>query len=174
VSVLNDILPQDRSDAAPITQHLRGLLQELRREGAEAPRITITLDADAWSALELQFRRPFRPHSSYKYLPLDAGVVAFERRREEQEAVAAPQTAPLLRWWENGPSHTGAPAPRAEIPPWTPERVEAQAASISAGQRVDERRPEDAIYSAPMVHPMTEISGKVDVATYAGPWKEPK
>jgi hypothetical protein len=211
MGVIDDILPPDRSDAAPITAHLRGLLQELRREGAEAPRITITLDADAWSALELQFRRPFRPHSSYKYLPLDVGVVAFERRREANEEppifgdrastqtparqgalldrpveiACAPmpwQTGRVNFLGESGPTPEAAAAfaaARAHDAAWTPDAIEAKAALLEGERTVaiagisSGPRPSDAIYSAPMVHPMTEISGKVDVAGYGGPWKEP-
>jgi hypothetical protein len=82
MGVIDDILPADRSDAAPITTHLRGLLEQLHNGQGERPRITITLEQDAWAMLEAQFRRPYRPHSSYMYLPLDVGTVAFERKRE--------------------------------------------------------------------------------------------
>lgn len=88
-SALMDILPPDRSDAAPITTHLRGLLEQLHNGQGERPRITITLDTDAWAMLEAQFRRPYKPHSSYLYLPLDVGTVAFERKREATVAELA-------------------------------------------------------------------------------------
>lgn len=86
MSVLDDVLPPDRADAAPVTGPLRELLAALTVPGGEKPRISIELDEDGWRALEAQFRRPFRPHSSYKLLPLETGVVAFQRKREPEVA----------------------------------------------------------------------------------------
>jgi hypothetical protein len=166
MGVLDDILPPDRSDAAPITTHLRGLLEQLHNGQGERPRITITLEQDAWAMLESQFRRPYKPHSSYLYLPLDVGTVAFERKRS-----AEPECPPE----SSGPRCMGAPlATPITIPcepmPWDASAIEAKAAALAPRDALviaDEAlsrapRSEGAIYTAPMTGAE---------ATYGGPWK---
>lgn len=185
MGVLDDILPADKSDAAPITQHLRGLLQELRRAGSDLPRITITLDDDAWSALELQFRRPGRPHSSFKVIPLDCGVVAFERKREPEQ----PRPSSLCsRGCGELADLCDGDCTEAEpnvFDPWQMPRPRGD--GMGFGQDAEGRdiwpapsapggvgrgppppspRPADAIYSAPI--------SSDDAATYGGPWREKK
>jgi hypothetical protein len=192
MGVLDDILPPDRSDAAPITTHLRGLLEQLHNGQGERPRITIALEADAWAMLERQFRRPYRPHSSYMYIPIpDAGVVAFERKRESIAIPASetqnddlsgpPLPLPELFPFRRGdtqpanflgerPSDREAESPPKAVRPWTTIDLEAKAAALTVP--TDSRRPEDAIYTAPLAGPISEAGAPVvDVATYGGPWK---
>lgn len=181
-SALLDILPPDRSDAAPITTHLRGLLEQLHNGQGERPRITITLDSDAWAMLEAQFRRPYRPHSSYMYLPLDVGTVAFERKREATVAELAgllpkgfvPPLGTPYRHPLPEPDPPPAPSPSAlakaldvpQLRTWDASAIEAKAAEIAVGSALADElhvgRPADAIYTAPMTGAE---------ATYGGPWK---
>jgi hypothetical protein len=87
VSLLDDVLPAQRYDETSVTNACRSLLQALTSPGAkEQPRLTVELGADEWRALEAQFRRPFRPHSSSKLLPVE-GVGWVEFRRAKVEAV---------------------------------------------------------------------------------------
>lgn len=106
---LDALLPPDRADAAPITNHLRGLLEALHNGQGERPRITITLEQDAWTMLEAQFRRPYRPHSSYTLVALDVGTVAFERRKDPGlqalgESLEAAKMASGKPWPEQPPT----------------------------------------------------------------------
>lgn len=171
---LDAILPPDKADSAPITHHLRGLLESLHNGQGDRPRITITLEQDAWSMLESQFRRPYRPHSSYMLVPLDVGAVAFERRKEappegplRPAVVAVPEGMTLEEAQRTGKAETLRHPVFAEGcvgVKWDAAAIEAKAASLSTG----------AIYSAPMAEPMVEGGKVVDVAVYGGPWKESK
>jgi hypothetical protein len=196
-SALSDILPRDRSDAAPITAHLRGLLEQLHNGQGDRPRITITLEQDAWAMLEAQFRRPYKPHSSYMYLPLDVGTVAFERKRETAPAVVAPsevvtdQGAYRVRLGlpeAHAYTFLGDPtgvtpeaqaqldAAREHAASWTPGAIEAKAAQlegerqVAAGDGGSGPRPESAIYDrVPLSAPPSAV--EANVPTYGGPWK---
>lgn len=87
MSILDDILPSQRYDEAPVTAPLRQLLQALSGAGGEPVRVSIELDAGAWRKLEMMWRRPYRPHASATYLALDVGTVEFRRRQETAQEV---------------------------------------------------------------------------------------
>lgn len=94
MSILDDILPPQRYDEAPVTAPLRQLLEALTAAGGERPRISIEVDDDAWRRLETMWRRPYRPHATVTYLALEAGTVEFRRRPVVASALSGHEGQP--------------------------------------------------------------------------------
>lgn len=89
---LADMLPPDKADESRILQAAFALVAALaRRTPSGKAEVTVTLDAEGWTALEAERRRYLRPHASYVYAPHPEGAGAV--RLVKQGAVGRWQCA---------------------------------------------------------------------------------